>query len=128
MKSLRGTPTLRFVSAASQRAARERIVRKRRRVRSIAFAIMALGVIVAGYVYWLGIHPAQPSLEDLLPGSKRLTQRQVGLLYGHSGQIVYEWMQDARRPEVKALIILLGAAISAYLYVRLSGSDAHESA
>jgi len=128
MQSPRETPTLRFVNAASQRMARERIVRERRRVRSIASAIMALGVLVAGYVYWIGIHPAQPALEDLLPGSKRLTQRQVGLLYGHSGQIVYEWMQDARRPDVKAVIILAGAAIAAFLYVRLSSNDAHESA
>jgi len=116
------------VNAATQREARERIVRDRRRVRSIAFAIIALGAITAGYVYWIGVHPTQPSVEDLLPGSRRLTQRQVGLLYGHGGQIVYEWMQDARRPDVKAVIILLGAAIAAYLYVRLSSNDAHESA
>ena len=89
---------------------------------------MVLGVLVASYVYWIGIHPTQPSVEDLLPGSKRLAQRQVGLLYGHGGQIVYEWMQDARRPDVRAVIILIGAAIAAYLYVRLSSNDAHESA
>ena len=73
------------------------------------------------YVYWVGTH--QESLEELLPGSRRLTQRQVGLLYGHGGQIIYEWIQDAKDPAVEAGMIVLGAAAAAFLYRRASLPD-----
>jgi hypothetical protein len=113
------------MDAAGQRAARERKERHRRRVRSIAIAIVAGGLAAAAYAYWSGVR-AQPSLEELLPGSERLTKRQVGMLYGHGGQIVYDWIQDARRPGTVAALIVIGAALAAFVFVRLSHSEETE--
>jgi hypothetical protein len=85
--------------------------------------ILVFGLVTAGYVYWIGTHRTEPTLEELLPGSARLTQRQVGVLYGHSGQIVYEWLEDAKRPGAKATMIVIAAAILAYVYARMSLSS-----
>jgi hypothetical protein len=107
-------------NAETQRKAREREARRRRRVRLIATGIVLAGVLSAGYVYWLGVYRAGPSVEDLLPGSERLTQRQVGMLYGHGGQIVYDWIQDAKSPAGKASLLVAGAVATAVLYARFA--------
>jgi hypothetical protein len=42
------------------------------------------------------------------------------MLYGHSGQIVYEWIQDAKSPAGKAALLVAGAVATAVLYTRFA--------
>lgn len=86
--------------------------RAARRLRAIGLQVLVAGVAAAGVIYWLETSRAEPTIEDLLPGTTAANSRQVGLLYGHGVQSLWEVYQELKRPAGQAAMV---AALSAVI-------------
>jgi hypothetical protein len=71
--------------------------------------VLVAGVAASGLVYWLETRSAEPTIEELLPGTAAANARQVGLLYGHGVQSLWEVYQEMKQPAGQAVMV---AAIS----------------
>jgi len=91
-----------------------------RRLRIYGVIVFVVGVAGAGVTYWRGTHRAEPSLEELLPGSTAARSRQTGLLYGRGVQSRWEVYQELRRPGAEAFIIAAAGAAGAALCFRMA--------
>ena len=80
----------------------------------IGVIVLALGMAGAGVVYWLGTRNADLSTDPSMQGFNRAEQRQMGQLYGKSGLLVDEWLDDLKQPGTQAILI---AGFSALVFV-----------
>jgi hypothetical protein len=92
----------------------------------IGVLALALGIAGAGLVYWLGTR--SPNLEDELSmqGFNRAQQRQMGQLYGKSGLLIDEWVDDLKQPGTQAILIVVTSALLAagcFYFARLVEID-----
>lgn len=84
------------------------------RLRRAGTIILLLGVLSAGLLYWLETRNPGPSLDDLMPGYSRSASRQMGIMYGQAGVLMFELRQQLDRPEVQAgLIVVVSGLIAA---------------
>jgi hypothetical protein len=76
-----------------------------RRLRLTGVIVLVLGIASAGMLYWL--RTRSPNLSDDLSmlGFNRATQRQMGQLYGRSGLLVEQWVDDLKQPGTQAILI-----------------------
>jgi hypothetical protein len=76
-----------------------------RRLRLIGVTVLVLGISGAGLLYWL--RTRSPDLSDDLSmlGFNRATQRQMGKLYGKSGLLIEQWVDDLKQPGPQAMLI-----------------------
>jgi hypothetical protein len=88
------------------------------RQRAIGTAVLALGVVGACLFYWFNAHPADPAMDDLLPGYSRSQAREIGQLMGHTGVIMIEWQDALARPGTQAVIIAAVTALFAAYFFR----------
>lgn len=92
-------------------AANEKLHRRRaKQLRTIGAVVLALGIVAAGLVYWIGTRNAAPDDISML-GFNRAEQRQMGLLYGKSGQMMDDWVDDLKQPGTQAILILIFSAV-----------------
>lgn len=84
-----------------------------RRLRMMGVVLLVAGVGAAGLVYWIETYRAEPSIEELLPGTTAANSRQVGLLYGHGVQSLWEVYQDLKQPGGQALMVAAVAGLAA---------------
>jgi hypothetical protein len=94
--------------------------RATRRLRTIALLLFLVGAGAAALTYWLETRHAEPSIEELLPGSRAAAARQTGMLYGHGVQSLWEIYLDLKEPAGQAGLILLGAGVGCAIYLRLA--------
>jgi hypothetical protein len=80
------------------------------RLRVIGIFVLVLGITGACVFYVVESRSAAPTLEDLLPDYARSQARQIGILMGNFGVLMFQWSQALGRPGTQAIII---AAISA---------------
>ena len=88
--------------------------------------MLALGLLSAGAVYWIGTHSTEPSEDDLLPGNARAESHQMQLLYGKMGLLTQELSDDLKQPGTQALIIAtvsILVAAGCFYFARLSDDD-----
>jgi hypothetical protein len=76
-----------------------------RRLRTIGVLVLVAGAVAAGLIYWLRTYHAEPTIEDLIPGTTAANSRQVGLLYGHAVQSLWEIYQELKQPAAQAVIV-----------------------
>jgi len=98
-----------------------------RRLRVIGVLILIFGISLAGLVYWLETRAAHPTLEELMPGSSQANSRQMGILYGHAGVVMWEWREQLMRPRTQAGIIIAAASIVAFGCFRVAWLDAERA-
>jgi len=96
---------------------------KRSRLRQAGVIVLALGLVAAGVVYWLGAR--SPDLSDDLSmiGYNRAQTRQMERLYGKSGLLIDEWFDDLKQPGTQATIIVAVSALisgGCFYFARLS--------
>jgi hypothetical protein len=85
-----------------------------RRLRMVAVAVFALGLVGAEVVYLVGTRAADTGLDDpSMLGYDKASARQAGSLYGAQGVIVQQWTNDLKRPGTQAGIILGTTALAA---------------
>src|SRR5262245_3556007 len=99
--------------------------RTARRLRAIGVGVFAAGILAAGLTYWLETRYAQPSIEDLLPGSRAAAARQNGLLYGRGIESLLEVYHDLKEPGGQALLIALGSVAGAAICFRAAWVREH---
>jgi hypothetical protein len=98
-----------------------------RRLRRIGILILAFGFAAAGLLYFLETHNAGPSMEDLMPGYSEANSRQMGLYYGHAGELMWGWQEDLARPGTQAAIIVVIASLVAVGCFRVAWLDVEEA-
>ena len=79
--------------------------RRARRLRTIGIIVLALGLAAAGLVYWLGTRDADLNNDPSMQGFNRAEQRQMGQLYGKSGLLIDQWLEDLKQPGTQAVLI-----------------------
>ena len=98
-----------------------------RRLRLVGVSVLVLGLAAAGLVYAWETRDAAPSMEDLMPGYSEANSRQMGLYYGHAGEIMWGWQEDLARPGVQAAIIIAIASFVAIGCFRAAWLDAEDA-
>jgi|SRR5580692_6966224 hypothetical protein len=98
-----------------------------RRLRVVGACILVLGLGAAGVVYELETRDAGPGMEELMPGYSKANARQMGLYYGHAGEIMWGWREDLARPGTQAAIIIAIASLVALGCFRAAWLDAEDA-
>ncbi len=104
----------------SQTPAQHADRRRAGRLRVAAAALLVIAVLVAGVSYTIRIRSAQPTLEELIPGSNAARARQVGILIGPFGVSLIEAWEYLQQPGVEAIVIVGAAALVAAGCFRLA--------
>src|SRR5579862_9433690 len=91
--------------------------RRAKQLRITGAVALALGIIAAGLVYWIGTRNETPTDVSML-GFNRAEERQMGRLYGKSGQMMDDWLDDLKQPSTQAILILIfsGATFASCRY------------
>jgi uncharacterized protein YjeT (DUF2065 family) len=93
------------------------------RLRRAGTIVLAIGLLSAGALYWLETRNQQPGIEDLIPGYSRNASRQMGIFYGHAGELMWEWRQWFARPENQACLVAGLAIVIAAICYRVAWLD-----
>ena len=95
---------------------------KSARLRTAGVLALILGIIVAALVYWLGTRSPDISDDPSMLGFNRAQTRQMEQLYGKSGLLVNEWLDDLKRPRTQAILIVsvsVVASAACFYFARL---------
>ncbi|HVC21258.1 MAG TPA: hypothetical protein VNE16_14380 [Vicinamibacterales bacterium] len=84
-------------------------LRLRKRLRTIGALVLLVGISGAWLLYWFETRYAGPTMDQLLPGYAQADARQMGILYGGTGVLMSEGLEQLKRPDTQAIII---AAVS----------------
>ena len=88
--------------------------------------MLALGIVGAGIVYWLGTRSPDVSDDLSMTGYDRPAERQMEILYGKQGELIEDWSNDLKQPGTQAVIIIVVSGIIAaacFYFARLSDVD-----
>ena len=93
----------------------------------IGVIVLALGIVGAGIVYWIGTRSPDLSNDLSMLGFNRAETRQMGQLYGKSGLLIQQWTEDLKQPGTQAVLItifsILTAAVCFYVARLLDVDD-----
>jgi hypothetical protein len=97
-----------------------------RQLKIIGVIVLALGIAGAGIIYWLGTRAPDLSDDLSMVGYNKPVERQMGMLYGKSGEMIEDWSNDLKQPGTQAIIILVASALIAggcFYFARLHDYD-----
>ena len=87
------------------------------RLRRIGACVLAASVGLAIIVYRVGVANRAPSVEELLPGTAAIVERQRAILFGRSGAAMFRWFEALQEPAGQAgLLVVLGIIGAATCY------------
>lgn len=87
------------------------------RLRRTGACVLAACICAAMFVYHIGVANHVPTIEELLPGTTRIVERERGILFGRMGIEMFRWFQALQEPAGQAgLVVLLGVIGAAALY------------
>ncbi len=92
----------------------------------VGVVVLVLGMAGAGVVYWLGTRSPDLSGDLSMVGFNRAESQQMGRLYGKSGLLIDEWVNDLKQPGTQATIIAVVATLFAagcFYFARLLDAD-----
>ena len=75
------------------------------RLKRIGAIVLALGMSAAAFVYWHGTRPDDFSHDPSMAGFHRNQTRQMGVLFGKSGQMADDLIAALKDPRVQAALI-----------------------
>jgi hypothetical protein len=105
--------------------------RRARHYRMAAVALLVLGVISAGIVYWLGSRQLDASDDPAMLGFDRAAANQMAYLYGKQGQLIQGLDSWLKQPGAQAILVMIAATLVAagcFFYARLLEFEAREAA
>jgi hypothetical protein len=88
--------------------------------------MLALGVIGAGVIYWLGTRAADLSDDLSMVAYNKPEERQMEILYGKQGELIEDWSNDLKQPGTQAFIIAAVSVIIAsgcFYFAKLLDDD-----
>jgi hypothetical protein len=69
------------------------------------------------FVYRIGVANRVPTIEELLPGTMKVVERERGILFGRMGIEMFRWFEALQEPAGQAgLLVLLGVIAAAACY------------
>jgi len=92
----------------------------------IGVIVLVLGIAGAGIVYWLGTRSPDVSDDLSMVGYNKAQTRQMEQLYGKSGLLIEEWLDDLKQPGTQATIIAavsIVVAAGCFYFARLSDDE-----
>lgn len=93
------------------------------RMRRAGTLVLVVGLLSAGALYWIETRNAQPGIEDLIPGYSRNASRQMGIFYGHAGEMMFAWKQWMAQPANQALLVAGASMLVALACFRIAWLD-----
>ncbi len=87
--------------------------RRAARLRVAGALLLAVALLVAAVRYAVQMRMAEPTLEELIPGSNAARARQVGILIGSFGVSLIEAWDYLQRPGIQAIVTVGAGAIVA---------------
>ena len=89
----------------------ESLQREKARLKKVGAAILLLGLVSAGLLYWIRTRPEDPALEQYRQDESRAVSRQMQMFYGTSGNVMQDFVTALKRPGTQAIIIVVVAAL-----------------
>lgn len=87
------------------------------RLRRAGACLLAACIGVAIVVYRVGVANHAPTLEEVLPGTTAIVERQRGILYGRAGIRMFRWLDELEEPAGQAgLLVVIGFIGAAACY------------
>jgi hypothetical protein len=87
------------------------------RLRRVGACVLTACVGLAMIVYRVGVANRGPTVEELLPGTTAIVERQRAILFGRSGVTMFRWFEALQEPAGQAgLLIVLGVIGAAACY------------
>ncbi|MEO8482790.1 MAG: hypothetical protein ABI634_11305 [Acidobacteriota bacterium] len=83
------------------------------RLRRIGACVLAAGIAAAMIVYRLGLAHRGPTVEELLPGTAAVVERQRFILFGRTGVEMFRWFEALQEPAGQAGILVFIGFIGA---------------
>jgi hypothetical protein len=96
------------------------------RLRRAGAIVLVLGLAGAGMVYWFGTRSPDLTDDPAMAGYSRAQTRQMGMLYGKSGLLIQEWLDDLKQPGTQAVLIAaisMLVATGCFYFARLSDDN-----
>ena len=97
------------------------------RARRVGVWILIAGLGAAGLLYWLETRRTGPGIEELMPGYARANSRQIGVFYGHAGEVMWGWRQTLADPATQAGLIVFLTAAAAGICFRIAWLEAEHA-
>ena len=98
-------------------------LRLARRLRKIGVAVLVLGALFAGVVFWHGRESTRLAEDPSMDRFNKANQRQMELMYGKMGTVTEDLAQQLKRPATQAAIIAIGSvlvAVGCFYFARLA--------
>ena len=88
--------------------------REKTRLRLIGIIALAVALVTAGLVYWLGTRAENAGVDQYRDAVTRSESRQMQMLYGTSGGVLDDILNGLKHPGNQAILILaIGGIIAA---------------
>lgn len=87
------------------------------RLRRLGACLLAACIALAMIVYRIGVANRAPSVDELLPGTGAIIERQRAILFGRTGAALFGWFELLGEPVGQAgLLVVIGiiAAVACY--------------
>ncbi|MFO1476926.1 MAG: hypothetical protein U1F98_09785 [Verrucomicrobiota bacterium] len=84
-------------------------------LRRVGQVILVAGLVAAGLIYWRGKRAEATPEDPTLANYSRSSNQQMGVLYGKSGLMMDDLLEDLRRPGVQAVLVAGSAALAAWV-------------
>ncbi len=94
----------------------------------IGVLVLLAGIAGAGLLYWAETRSAEPTMDELMPGYSKMEKRQMGILFGGTGVVLSDGLDDLKRPDTQATIIVVVSVLFAWgcFYVARGLEDADD--
>lgn len=119
----RGNAIMTLVAFPSRRSKPDSAPPPGRRMRRAGALVLVVGLLSAGVLYWIETRNTVPGVEELIPGYSRAASRQMGIFYGHAGEVMWEWRRWMAQPANQALIVVAVSAVVALACFRVAWLD-----
>jgi hypothetical protein len=86
------------------------------RLRRIGACLLAGCIGVAMIVYRVGVAHRGPSVDELLPGTAAVVERQRAILFGRSGAAMFDLFETLGEPEGRAGVLIIVGIIAAAVF------------
>lgn len=87
------------------------------RLRRTGACVFAACIALAMVVYRIGVAHDAPTVEELLPGTAAIAERQRFILFGRTGVAMFRWFEALQEPAGQAgLVVVIGFIAAAACY------------